>query len=176
VFSGTIGEPFLSMESPITKIENLVKEIKVAMFTTMRDDGTFHSRPMMAKEIDEDLQIWFFTSDMSTKAEELRHDENVSLTYSMPNQSKYLSINGRATIVQDKEKAEELWNPIIKAWFKEGLDDPNLTLVKVEVDAAEYWDAPNGKMVQLFGLAKAAITGKPYLADPAEHHTFSLKH
>jgi general stress protein 26 len=63
--------------------------------------------------------------------------------------------------VKDKAKAKELWNVFYKAWFPEGLDDPKLALIRVDVDHAEYWDSPNSKVVQLAGLIKAAVTGKP---------------
>lgn len=64
--------------------------------------------------------------------------------------------------MRDKEKAKELWKPLLKAWFPKGLEDPDLALLKVSVESAEYWDAPSSKMVQIAGIAKAAVTGQRY--------------
>jgi general stress protein 26 len=53
-----------------------------------------------------------------------------------------------------------LWNPFYKAWFPDGLDDPHLGLLRVDVEKAEYWDSPNSKVVQLAGFVKALVTGQ----------------
>ena len=84
----------------------------------------------------------------------------------------YLSISGRAEVVKDKAKIEELWSPVLKAWFPEGLDDPHLCLLKIPVEQAEYWDAPSSKIVQLFGMAKAIATGQE--ADYGENKKITL--
>ena len=60
---------------------------------------------------------------------------------------------------KDRAKAEELWNPMVKAWFPGGLDDPHLALIKVTIQSAEYWDSDASKMRQFFEMAKAAFTG-----------------
>jgi hypothetical protein len=73
-----------------------------------------------------------------------------------------VSVSGRARLVRDKDKARELWNPTLRAWFPRGLDDPELALLCVTVTKAEYWDTPNSRMVQLVGFLKGALTGEPY--------------
>lgn len=75
--------------------------------------------------------------------------------------------------MRDKAKAEELWNPILKAWFPKGLEDPELALLKVEIGKAEYWDLPSGKMIQLAGFVKAIVTGRQ--VNPGEHEKVDLK-
>src|SRR3954462_15211660 len=87
----------------------------------------------------------------------------------IPDDQQFVSVNGRAQLIRDRAKIEQLWNPIYKAWFPNGLDDPELALIKVNVEGAEYWDTPNGKMVQLIGFVKSIATGKPYGASQDEH-------
>jgi general stress protein 26 len=65
-----------------------------------------------------------------------------------------------AEIVTDRTKIEELWNPIHKAWFPKGVDDPNLVLLKISVEQAEYWDSPSSTIVQVAGFVKALVTGE----------------
>ncbi len=67
---------------------------------------------------------------------------------------------------------EELWNPILKAWFPEGLDDPNICLLKVNVEQAEYWDSPSSTLVQIGGFVKALVTGQR--ADGGENEKINL--
>ena len=66
-----------------------------------------------------------------------------------------------AEVVKDKEKARELWNPLDKAWFPKGVDDPELTLIKVVPTEGHYWDTKNGKLLTMINIAIAALTGKP---------------
>jgi general stress protein 26 len=75
-------------------------------------------------------------------------------------------------VINDRDKIKELWSPILKAWFPKGIDDPDLALVECAVLEAEYWDASSSRMVQLFSMLKAAITGKEY--DEGKHATLKL--
>ena len=53
---------------------------------------------------------------------------------------------------------KELWSPSVKVWFPRGLE-PNLVLLVVRTERAEYWDAPGSAVKRLYGLAKARVTG-----------------
>jgi general stress protein 26 len=86
----------------------------------------------------------------------------VNLAYSDPNTSTFVSITGTGELVRDRTKHQELWTPVLKAWFPEGLQDPQLTLLKVNVLEAEYWDASSSRMVQLFEMAKALVSGQEF--------------
>ena len=130
------------------------------MLTTVHEDGSLHSRPMATQEPEFDGELWFFTGASSPKVGEVERDHRVNVSYAAPDDNTYVSISGTARLVRDKAKMKELWNPFVKAWFPKGLDDPELALLCVEVDKAEYWDAPSSKMVQLDGLVKATLTGK----------------
>ena len=82
------------------------------------------------------------------------------MSYADTDGQRYVSVSGTAQLVRDRAKVEELWNPIFNAWFPDGLDDPDLALLKVTVEQAEYWDSPSSKVVQLYGFVKAVATGK----------------
>jgi len=144
----------------IKKLHDLIKDIRFAMLTTVEDDGTLRSRPMATQEFEFDGDLWFFTSADAAKVKEAQHDRHVNVSYSDPHNQKYVSVSGKAELVSDRAKIEDLWNPLFKAWFPDGLDDPNLALLKVNVDKAEYWDSPSSKVVRLLGFAKALATGK----------------
>jgi general stress protein 26 len=150
----------MAERNDIEKIRDLIKGIRFAMLTTVDADGSLRSRPMAAQEMELDGDLWFFTGASSHKVGEVERDHRVNVSFAAPDDNTYVSVSGTARLVRDKAKAEELWNPFVKAWFPKGLDDPDLALLRVEVEKAEYWDAPSSKMVQLYGLVKATLTGK----------------
>lgn len=142
----------------LEKVAALVDEIKFAMLTTEDDDGTLRSRPMSTVQMDADGALWFFTGLSSPKVEEALHHRQVNLSYARIDKQDYLSISGTAEIVRDKEKMQQLWTPWIKPWFPQGLDDPDLILLKIHLHAAEYWETPGNAVTRLVGLARGILT------------------
>ena len=119
-----------------------------------------------------DGDLWFFTEKRSLKVGEIAEQPQVNLSYMDADSQRYVSISGHGELVVDRAKAEELWRPMYKAWFPLGLDDPELALLKVTVEAAEYWDAPSGTMTHLIGLVSALAKGQRY--EPGEHEKVEL--
>jgi general stress protein 26 len=151
----------------IKKLRKLIKDIRVAMLTTVAQDGALRSRPMASADVEFDGDLWFFTRASSPKTEELMDDQRVNVSFADGEENRYVSVSGRATLVRDRDKVRELWSPFHKAWFPEGKKDPDLALIKVTVDRAEYWDAPASKMVHLAWLTRAALTGEATTAAEA---------
>jgi general stress protein 26 len=164
----------MTREQMVSKVGELIKDIKMAMLTTEAEDGLLHSRPMATQQTDFDGTLWFFTSLSSGKVNELEWNPEVNLSYAQASESKYVSISGNGEIVRDRAMMEELWNDIYKAWFPKGLEDQDLCLLKVEVSSAEYWEAPSGKMVQIFGYLKALATGERSQGEVSEHGTIDI--
>jgi len=161
-------------QESIKKVGELIKDIKIAMLATVESDGCIHSRPMMTQKSEFEGTLWFFTGADSAKVNEVQRDQHVNLSYADPKNEVYVSVSGTSRISRDKAKMEELWSPLHRAWFPQGLEDPNIALLKVEVDRAEYWDSPSSKVVQLIGLAKALATGKRYGEEGADHEKVTL--
>ena len=147
-------------EEAIKKLNDLIEDIDFAMLTTVDTDGVLRSRPMSTQEAEFDGTLWFFTSDKTHKVEEIERDNRVNASYAEPKDNVYVSVSGKASISKDRQKMEELWNPILKAWFPKGLDDPHICLLRVDVEQAEYWDSPSSTLVQIVGFVKALVTGK----------------
>ena len=145
----------------VEKLAKLIKGIKIAMLTTMTAEQALRSRPMYTQQTPFDGALWFFVQADTGVVKEITGNEQVNVSYADPSDNRYVSVSGRAAVTRNREKAAELWNEINRAWFPKGLDDPNLALLRVDVIDAEYWDAPNGKVVQLAGFVKAMITGRP---------------
>lgn len=143
----------------IEKLKELIEDIDFCMLTTIEGDR-LKSRPMSTQQFEFDGDLWFFSSENTHKVDEIKNDPRVNVAYSKPDDDRYISVSGRAEVVRDRAKIEELWSPVLKAWFPDGLDDPTLCLLKVAVEEAEYWDTPSGKIVQLVGFVKALATGQ----------------
>jgi general stress protein 26 len=142
------------------KLYELIKDVKIAMMTTVDTDGTLHSRPMHNQEADENGDLWFFTQIQSPKITEISRDNQVNLGYSHPGKQHYVSVSGKAEIVRDKAKIEEKWSEGLRTWFPKGTDDPQIALIRVHPAKGEYWDSPSSTVLHLFGYAKAALTGE----------------
>ena len=142
------------------KVAERIKGIRFAMLTTQGADGTLRSRPMTTQERDFDGDLWFFTARDAPTAQDVGHNPQVNAAYANPDKNDWVSVAGEASLVDDPAKKRELWNDALKAWFPDGLDDPELVLLRVRASGAEYWDGA-GKITTLLGMARAAVTGKP---------------
>ena len=149
-------------KSDIGALLTIINRVHVAMMTTSEPDGSLHSRPLATLHTpDFEGVLWFFTAADSSKVTEIGADHHVNLSYSDPSRHYYASVSGMGTITRDKEKMAEFWSPMVKAWFPKGLDDPNLVLLKVSVEKAEYWDASGNPLQRLAAFTKALVQGDP---------------
>lgn len=142
---------------------DLIKDIRFAMFTTLHANGHLHSRPMTTQNqsIDEDNTLWFFMSRQSDPVADITRDSEVNVSFANPDKQSYVSVSGHAQIVEDEARKRRLWSSMNEAWFPNGPDDPDVALVRVTITHADYWDTHHNKLVRLFEMAKAAITGHP---------------
>lgn len=136
-----------------------IKDVRIAMMTTTEADGSLHSRPMATQDIAFDGDLWFFTEASTPKVAEIEQHRRVNISYAKPEDNLFVSASGTAQLVRDQQKIHEMWRPFYKAWFPKGENDPDLALLKVNVENAEYWDAPSGKMGTLYSTAKGLVTG-----------------
>lgn len=147
------------MQAEFEKLGELIKDIRIAMVTTVQVDGTLHTRPLAALKYDNDGQLWFYTAIDSAKVDEVSNDVRASVAFADTVADKYVAASGTADIVNDRRRIHDLWTTFAKPWFPKGPDDPNLALLRVHVERAEYWTS-TGKVAYLFNVAKTALTGK----------------
>jgi general stress protein 26 len=138
------------------KIWKLIKDIKVGMLVTL-DEHTPRARPMHLVQDAYDGKLWFFTRRSAEKTLETQKDNDVSISFSDPNDGVYVSLSGKARLTDDKELIDKYWNSFVGAWFPEGKDDPEVTLLELDIQFGEHWRADESKMFQLFEIARANI-------------------
>lgn len=145
----------------VKKIRDIAQN-EIALFGTKTEQFPLTVRPMATQAVEDDGSLWFFSAKDSQKNGEIAGNASVQLLYALPGKSEYLSLEGEARISHDRARIDRLWTSFAKAWFSEGKDDPNLTLIQVRPTNGHYWDSKHGKMVQLAKIAVGAVLGKPF--------------
>ena len=144
----------------IKKLWGMIKDIGVTMMTTVDDDGTcaavrwsHSSRNSMATSGSSPGSTPQGRRGQGTPSgqPQLRRPGQPELRFDFRHRQ----------IVRDKQKVHELWSEPLATWFPKGKDDPNIGLIRVHVDKAEYWDSPSSTMVHAYGYVKANLTGEP---------------
>jgi len=149
--------------NPQKTLWELIKDIKFGMLTTRHTNGVLHSRPMTLenKDVDESSTLYFFASKSGELASDIANDHTVGVTFADTGKDSYVGISGSAKFIEDQAKKQELFTPAAKAYFPKGVDDPDLGLIAISIDKAEYWDVKENKATQLLKMATSAITGNP---------------
>ena len=153
------------------KIAGLVKGIHICMMNTAGKDGSIDSRPMALQDTPFDGTLWFLTRHSSGKVNEIEQDQHVTLTFAEPSNQKYVTLKGRASVSQDRAKVHELWNAMYKAWFPNGPDDPDVSVLRVDVSDGDYWEGSSSKLVFFAKYALAAATGGKAAVSESGHVT-----
>jgi general stress protein 26 len=148
-------------DEDFARLKELIEDIRVAMMTTVDSDGTLRSRPLQTlRSADYPGALWFFTSASSAKIDEAQASGwQVNLSYANPGKQDYVSVSGRATLSRDRKLMETMWNKWVEVFFPKGIDDPDLALLRVDIEKAEYWDSPGTAVGRLYAVAKALATG-----------------
>jgi len=166
--------PTQTRENDLEKLREMIKDIDFCMLTTVDENGDLHSRPMSSNgDIDSDGDIWFFTGASSLKVNEIAKLPKVNVSFADPENQRYISVTGTAHLVSDRAKIEELWKPEFKMWFPEGKDDPEISLLRISLEKAEYWDSPSSTVGYALSFVSSLVTGKE--AEYGENKKINLR-
>ena len=130
----------------LAEISEKMRDIDFAVLSTRTDNGAIAGRPMSNnREVEFDGDSFFFTCEDTRTVADIRRDARVGLAY----QSKsgmlgmkpfFLTVEGRAELIQDKQAFAEHWTKDLDAWFRQGIDTSGLMLIKVKAERLHYWD------------------------------------
>lgn len=140
------------------KVWDMIKDIEVAMLVSQDAEGDFRGRPMWMANREFDGVLWFYATAGTAVASPAPH--KVLLAYVDPGSQNYVSVAGSAQVVEDKAKQKALWRESMRVWYPKGAEDPDIRLLKVTVEGAEYWDAPSSTLLHAYGYIKAVTTGQ----------------
>jgi len=144
------------------RLVELMEDMPIAMFTTF-NGGMARTIPMARQEVAPSDQLWFISARDTEHTRDIVHDPRVSLSFS--SRDAWVALNGRAEVVDDRAKLEELWNTFAEAWLPGGPDNPEAVLIRVDIERGEYWDTPGGRVASVISFAKAKLTGSTYDAE-----------
>jgi general stress protein 26 len=148
-------------QEAVKKIKELAKSAETCFFCTKITTGyPLTTRPMSIRKVDDDCIVWFLSAEDSNKNAEIQSDAHVQLLFQGSAHSDFLSVYGTAKILKDKTIIKELWEPILKTWFTEGIDDQRITVIKVEAKDGYYWDNKHGNTVAFAKMVAGAVMGK----------------
>jgi len=151
----------LRSKEAVAKIKELVKKANSCFFCTALETGESNgARPMSVQQVDDAGNLWFLSAKDSHKNQEINADSKVKLYFQGSSHSDFLQLNGTATILFDKDKIKELWEPTVKTWFTEGVDDPRISVIKVTPNEGYYWDTKHGNFVAGIKIMVGAAIGK----------------
>jgi general stress protein 26 len=146
----------------LSKIRELVKNIDFCMLSTQAAETSIRSRPMSSNgDIDDDGTIYFFTKNDSRLVDEIELNQEVNVSFTDSKNHVYISISGTAELISDKATQKKHWKPQLKVWFPRGVDSPEVLLVRVTMEEAEYWQSEGGLIAHTIGFAKSLLGGQP---------------
>jgi general stress protein 26 len=164
----------VTQDEKLARLREIVKAVDICMLTTTDDEGGLRSRPMSNnRDVEFDGDLWFFTYGSSYKVDEVGRVPKVNASFADVDGQLYASLTGRAEVVRDRAKIEEHWKPQLRAWFPEGVETPDIALLKVTVERAEYWDGSQSLVAHAVSLVSSLISGQP--AQLGENEKLELK-
>ena len=142
----------------LEKLADLIEDLRTAMMVTLDEDDRLVSRPMSPLKMDAYGALWFFTDASSSKVQQI---DRVNLSFSDEDASLYVSVAGHGIVSDDRAMMRQLWTPYMLPWFPDGVESPQLALLKVTPQTVEYWDSTHSKMVRMFATAASVIAARP---------------
>lgn len=159
-------QTYASAEEAEQHLFELIKHFDTAMLATRTPDDSLHARPMSIAEVNKGAELWFATGKHTQKIDELLRDDRVLII--MQGGNRFLSISGRGALVNDRAKIEKLWREPWRLWFN-GKDDPDLALMRVRVEQAEYWDNAGFRGLSFMARAATAYVKGEKLSDEGQN-------
>lgn len=159
----------MTTQDELHKITDIMKRHPICMLTTQGTEG-LTGRPMTVAKVEDDGEVWFFSSAGSEPVEDISVREGVNVTFAGKDQ--WLSVRGSAAVITSEPKAREMWNQAVAAFYPEGPGSEDLVLLRIRPEGAQYWESPGGTIATIFNWAKARISGTTI--DAGESHTVEL--
>ncbi|MDO5710336.1 MAG: pyridoxamine 5'-phosphate oxidase family protein [Micrococcales bacterium] len=158
--STSTHDPAADSDATVEKVVEMLRDSRFSMVTSIGGQGALMARPMTIQRVEDCGDLWFFINRSHDQAQAVAADSRVNVAVS--SDSSWVSVAGDAQVVRDQARIDDLWNPFVDAWFPNGKDDPDVGLLLVRSDSAEYWDSPGGRVASLISFVKTKATGQPY--------------
>lgn len=146
----------MAEEQGIGKVTDIINHSRIGMLTTLDEEGSLVSRPLAVQDVRDDGDLWFFTGLGTSQVAHVRTDPRVNVSFGK--NTEWVSVAGTAEVVTDREKIRRMWNQAVEAWFPDGPETPEVCLLRVDSDSAEYWSSPGGTAATVIQWVKSKVT------------------
>ena len=128
--------------------------------------GPTHAEPMTA-QLDKDAShtIWFFAS----RENRIAAGGRAMGQFSGKGHDVFACLAGTLVEETDPARIDSHWSKEVEAWFHDGRDDPNLMMLRFEINDAEVWTVEPG----IFGTFKM-LTGNAIRSNEMGKHAVGL--
>lgn len=151
---------------PDRPLADLVTPGTFVTLITADTDGVQRGRPVTVQEVDRGV-LRFLVSRSTEWAETLplgadsaSADSPSLVVISEPQDNRFATLGGDASLNPDRSLVERLWSPAAKVFF-EGPDDPDAVALEFRMTHGQWWDGPSSKLGNVVALVRAAVTGNP---------------
>ncbi|MGB3109422.1 MAG: pyridoxamine 5'-phosphate oxidase family protein [Psychrobacter alimentarius] len=164
----------MNKQEQIDKIQDVIKDVKFAMMSTVNSKGDVHAWPMTTSETSIGAkEIWFIGDKTSDVVKDILDNPKIGLSYASEDEKNYVSVSANAELSSDQAKLDELWSPVYNAFFEHGKEDPNVQLIKVVPHGVECW-LSGSSTVNIFKMAAAALQDGKTAEDMGEQFSVAL--
>ncbi|MCD4852810.1 pyridoxamine 5'-phosphate oxidase family protein [Arthrobacter sp. AK01] len=146
----------MAEEQGISKVVDIINDAKIGMLTTVNETGALVSRPLAVQDVKDDGDMWFFTGLGTSQVAHVRQDPRVNVSFGK--NTEWVSVAGTVEVVTDRQKIRELWNQVVEAWYPDGPETPEVCLLRVDSESAEYWTSPGGTAATVLQWIKSKVT------------------
>lgn len=164
------------MKNNVTeKLQKLLRDFDTATLITRGRADSLHVRPMTIAGVDDNCDLWFITDRSTAKVYDIENNPQVQVVC-QNSWSSCVSVSGHAVLDYDRIRLQTLWNASYQIWFPEGLNDPEIVLIHVVGERAEYWDnTGKNALTYAYQAIKAMVTGTtPEIIEGDQHGTMKL--
>jgi general stress protein 26 len=149
----------MSNAETISKVIDIINDSRIGMFTTINEASALVSRPLAVQDVKDDGDMWFFTSSNTSQVAHIRANPAVNVSFGKG--TEWVSVAGTAEVVTDRQLIRDMWNQMVEAWFPDGPDTPEVVLLHVGSDSAEYWTSPGGTAATVLQWVKSKVMHSP---------------
>jgi general stress protein 26 len=150
----------LSNTAAIAQLKEIVDHERTCIMVTDPTSYPAGSRPMAVGEVDDQGALWFLTLRTSEKFTDIEKDPRVILHFANPSDQEFLTIHGLCEVSNDMDRKKELWSPFAKVWVPDGVENPDLRVLKVTPREGYYWDTKDGKIAAAVKIGFLMLTGQ----------------
>lgn len=160
--SSTIEDQLKEIEfiEKFRELNGRTKHLTNGMLCTQNTLHELHSAPMRTFQVEEDGLIWIFASKQSQSVLNIADVPDCLLNYADEETFLFTAINAHAEISTDQADIDRFWKDKYTNWFPYGKSDPNLCMIKLRPQRAEYWDNPDMTISQIFSIVKNTLKGE----------------